>query len=83
MESVIQEMDNVAEVTVFAKNNAITGNMVCAKVRLEKESDPKPFSIALKKFCRERLQPFKIPVKVEIVNQKQHSERFKKKRKED
>jgi len=83
VESVIQEMDNVAEVTVFAKNNAITGNMVCAKVRLEKESDPKPFSIALKKFCRERLQPFKIPVKVEIVNQKQHSERFKKKRKED
>jgi len=80
VESVIQEMDNVAEVTVFAKKNAITGNMVCAKVRLEKESDSKQFSIALKKFCREKLQTFKIPVKVEIIDQKQHSERFKKKR---
>ncbi len=78
VESVIQEMDNVAEVTVCAKKNAITGNMVCAKVRLEKKDDPKSFSIALKKFCRERLQTFKIPVKVEIVDQKQHNERFKK-----
>ena len=78
VESVIQEMDNVAEVTVYAKKNAITGNMVCAKVRLEKKDDPKSFSIALKKFCRERLQTFKIPVKVEIVDQKQHNERFKK-----
>jgi|TARA_B100000959_G_C14965441_1_gene617525 acyl-CoA synthetase (AMP-forming)/AMP-acid ligase II len=78
VESVIQRMDNVAEVTVFGKKNAIVGNMVCAKIRLDKESDPKAFSIALKKFCRERLQAFKVPVKVEIVDQKQHSKRFKK-----
>jgi|TARA_B100001964_G_scaffold238100_1_gene302997 acyl-CoA synthetase (AMP-forming)/AMP-acid ligase II len=84
VESVIQEMDNIAEVTVFGKKNAITGNMVCAKVRLEKEDNPKTLSIALKKFCRERLQAFKIPVKVEIVDKKQHSKRFKKlKRQED
>ncbi len=62
----------------MCEKNAITGNIVCAKVRLEKKDDPKSFSIALKKFCRERLQTFKIPVKVEIVDQKQHNERFKK-----
>jgi long-chain acyl-CoA synthetase len=80
VESVIQEFDNVAEVTVFGKKNAITGNMVCAKIRLQSEQDHKQFSIALKKYCRDKLQTFKIPVKVEFDDQKQHSKRFKKSR---
>ena len=80
VESVIQEFDNVAEVTVFGKKNAITGNMVCAKIRLQQEQDHKQFSIALKKYCRDKLQTFKIPVKVEFDDQKQHSKRFKKSR---
>ena len=80
VESVIQEFDNVAEVTVFGKKNAITGNMVCAKIRLLQEQDHKQFSIALKKYCRDKLQTFKIPVKVEFDDQKQHSKRFKKSR---
>ena len=80
VESVIQEFENVAEVTVFGKKNAITGNMVCAKIRLQQEQDHKQFSIALKKYCRDKLQTFKIPVKVEFDDQKQHSKRFKKSR---
>ncbi len=80
VESVIQEFENVAEVTVYGKKNAITGNMVCAKVRLSNPEDPKKFSIALKKYCRGKLNTFKIPVKVEIDDQKQHSKRFKKSR---
>ncbi|HIB43923.1 MAG TPA: acyl--CoA ligase [Nitrospina sp.] len=78
VESVIHEMDNIAEVTIFGKKNAITGNMVCAKIRLENPSDPKEFSKTLKKFCRKRLQSFKVPVKIEIEEQKQYSARFKK-----
>jgi long-chain acyl-CoA synthetase len=78
VESVIHEMDNIAEVTIFGKKNAITGNIVCAKIRLENPSDPKEFSKTLKKFCRKRLQSFKVPVKIELVEQKQYSARFKK-----
>jgi acyl-CoA synthetase (AMP-forming)/AMP-acid ligase II len=78
VESVIHEIDNIAEVTVFGKKNAITGNMVCAKIRLENPTDAKEFSKMLKKFCRTRLQAFKVPVKIEIVEQKQYSKRFKK-----
>jgi long-chain acyl-CoA synthetase len=80
VESIIQEFDNVAEVTVFGGKNAITGNMVCAKIRLAQEADHKQFSIALKKYCRNKLQTFKIPIKVEFDDQKQHSKRFKKSR---
>ena len=78
VESVIHEIDNIAEVTVFGKKNAITGNIVCAKIRLENPTDAKDFVKMVKKFCRSRLQAFKVPVKIELVEQKQYSKRFKK-----
>ena len=81
VENVIQSMDNVAEVTVFGENNPITGMIVCARVRLKEDEDEKLFVSKLKKFCRERLQPYKVPIKVFIISDIQYSDRFKKKRK--
>jgi len=78
VESVIHEIDNVAEATVYGERNPIIGNIVCAKVRLQKEEDLKEFSARLKKHCAGRLERFKVPVKVDIVEGKQHSKRFKK-----
>lgn len=80
VEGVIQEMENVADVTVYGEKNPLIGNMVCAKVRLLNEEDRTAFTIRLKNHCRSRLQPYKVPVKVVITNESQHSERFKKKR---
>jgi long-chain acyl-CoA synthetase len=80
VESVIQELDNVAEVTVFSEKNAITGNMVCAKVRLVDKEDPKEFALRVKKYCKGKLQLFKIPVRILIDSEPQFSDRFKKKR---
>lgn len=80
VESVIQELDNVAEVTVFGEKNPITGNIVCATVTLSHDEDHKSFIARLKKFCRERLQNYKTPVKVFITAEHQHSVRFKKDR---
>ena len=81
VESVIQEMDNVAEVTVYGEKNPITGNIVCAKVTLLNKENWKDFVLELKQYCRKRLQNYKVPVKVMIVDEKQHSDRFKKMRK--
>jgi len=78
VESVIQELDNVAEVTVFGETNPITGNIVCAKVTLSRDEDHKSFTKRLKSFCRQRLQNYKVPIKVFIANERQHSNRFKK-----
>ena len=80
VESVIQEIDNVAEVTVFAEKNIIMGNIVCAKVRLIKEEDKKTFITRLKLYCKQKLQMYKIPIKIFVDEEKQFSERFKKKR---
>jgi long-chain acyl-CoA synthetase len=78
VESVIQELDNVAEVTVFGEKNPITGNIVCAVVSLAGGEDHKLFVKRLKKFCGERLQNYKVPVKVLISNEELHNARFKK-----
>lgn len=78
VESVIQTMPNVLEVTVFKEANAIMGNIVCCKVRLREPEDAGAFKARLKRFCAERLERFKVPVKIEIVDQALHSERMKK-----
>lgn len=80
VESVIQEMENVAEVTVFGEKNSIIGNIVCAKVRTLTEENKKDFIARLKTHCKEKLQSYKLPVKIIIDNEQQFSDRFKKKR---
>jgi acyl-CoA synthetase (AMP-forming)/AMP-acid ligase II len=80
VENVILKMDNVADVTVYGEKNPITGNIVCAKVCLVKSEERKEFTSRLKRFCLERLQKSKLPVKVSTTYERQHSERFKKKR---
>ena len=82
VESIIQEMDSVAEVTVYGEKNPIMGNIVCSKVRLTKDENKQSLIInQIKKYCRERLQNYKVPVKVNIITEHQYNERFKKVRK--
>ncbi|GBD88596.1 long-chain-fatty-acid--CoA ligase FadD13 [bacterium BMS3Abin03] len=80
VEDVILQLNNVADATVFSEKNPITGNIVCAKVSLKQDEDKKDFTKRLKRFCRSKLESFKVPVKITITNELQHSERFKKKR---
>ncbi len=80
VESVIQEFDNVAEVSVYGEKNPLVGNIVCARVRLKQGDGSDEFVGRLKRFCRERMQPFKIPVKVAFTTESQHNERYKKMR---
>ena len=78
IESVIQEMEEVAEATVYAEPNPIIGNIVCAKVRVHDWVDEKSFPTKLKKFCRAALPSYKVPIRVIVDDQEQTSSRFKK-----
>jgi len=78
VENVIQEINDVAEVTVYSEKNPIMGNIVCANVRLLNSVDKKSFIVQLKRYCKEKLQSFKVPVKIKIIDKHQYSERFKK-----
>jgi long-chain acyl-CoA synthetase len=78
IEGVILEMENVAEVTIQGEKNAIMGNIVCAKVRLKEAEDPQAFAVRLKQFCRTRMQAYKVPARILVVEKELHNERFKK-----
>ncbi|HET8782665.1 MAG TPA: fatty acid--CoA ligase family protein [Pyrinomonadaceae bacterium] len=80
VENVIQELDEVAEVTVYGEKNAITGNIVCADVTPVSQLDKSELVALVKRHCREKLQKFKVPVRVNVVTEQQHTERFKKSR---
>jgi len=83
VESVIQNVENVAAATVFGERNPITGQIVCARITPVRPEDPRELTARIKAFCRARLRPFQVPVKVKVVEDRQYSERFKKTREAD
>lgn len=79
IENVIKEIDNVADVNVFGEKNPITGNIVCADVSMITKADKSEFKTNIKSHCRKKLQSYKIPSKINIVDKLNYSERYKKK----
>lgn len=80
VENVILEIPGVEDVLVYGENNPLTGKIVCAKV---KYSGTEPVAEKVKKIkthCRKRLETFKIPVKIVVVDETFESGRFKKSR---
>jgi long-chain acyl-CoA synthetase len=80
VENIIQGIENIADVIVYGERNRIMGNIVCANIKINDNADPKEMIRAVKKACREKLTAYKVPVKVVIVEDLLHNERFKKTR---
>ncbi|MEZ4288857.1 MAG: fatty acid--CoA ligase family protein, partial [Polyangiales bacterium] len=83
VESVLQELNNVQDVAVYGEKNALTGKIVCADIALKEPEERAAFVRRAKIFCRERMQAFKVPVKINVVESLAHSPRFKKMRPRD
>ena len=80
VEGILKIAENVLDATVYGEKNPLMGNIVCAKVNLL-SAEPKPAAIArIKSFAAQHLQKYKVPVKIEIVDEPLHSERMKKMR---
>jgi long-chain acyl-CoA synthetase len=80
VENIILEMKNVLEVTVYGEKHVIMGNIVCAKVFLKEYEETKDFTRRLKIYCKEKMQPFKVPVRVNVSVDSLVNDRYKKKR---
>jgi len=78
IENIILELENVADVTVYGEPNSVVGNIVCARVVLNKPEDNKAFSVRLKQHCRKRMKSFMVPVRIGVLEGAQYNERFKK-----
>jgi long-chain acyl-CoA synthetase len=80
VESVLLELDNVADVAVHGEPSPITGRIVAATVRLVREEPAAQFKQRMRQFCSTRLEPFKIPARIRFVDGPLHSHRFKRRR---
>ncbi|MEO6540428.1 MAG: fatty acid--CoA ligase family protein [Ferruginibacter sp.] len=80
VENVILEDERVIDVLVYGESNRLTGKIVCAKVKYNSTEPPAEIIKRIKTHCRAVLQSFKVPVKIELVDDTFESGRFKKTR---
>ena len=78
VESVLLEMKEIQDCLVYAEKNAITNQSVCCDVVLKSGVDANGIKILVRKFCKDKLDNFKIPVKVNVVQKTEFTQRFKK-----
>jgi acyl-CoA synthetase (AMP-forming)/AMP-acid ligase II len=78
VEAVILELAEIAEATVWGAPNPITGQIVCARIR-PRDGNMDPAIVRnVRAHCASRLQRYKVPLKIELVNSPLHGSRFKK-----
>jgi acyl-coenzyme A synthetase/AMP-(fatty) acid ligase len=80
VESVLMQMSQIDDVLIYAMPNAITGQSVAAEVVLHNPSDAEGIKKVIRQFCKEKLDTYKIPTHVKVVDHTNFSERFKKMR---
>jgi acyl-CoA synthetase (AMP-forming)/AMP-acid ligase II len=80
VENVLLQLPNIKDATVSGRANPVTGQVVVAKVTLLEPAEPDQLRAQVRKFCRGRLEPYKIPVVIDIVADDHHGARFKKSR---
>jgi acyl-CoA synthetase (AMP-forming)/AMP-acid ligase II len=80
IEDVLLQLENVKDVTVRGRSNPITGEVVVARITPAHAENPELFKRRIRKFCQARLQRYKIPAVIEIVEADHHGVRFKKSR---
>ncbi len=80
VEEVICEMDGVADATVYGEKNQLLGSIVCAKIKLARPEQVGEFSRRLRAYCKDRLDKYKIPLKITLSDDMQVDARSKKMR---
>jgi acyl-CoA synthetase (AMP-forming)/AMP-acid ligase II len=81
VESVILTIDNIDDCLVYGVSNVITGQTVVCDVVLHESCEEIKKVIRL--YCKDKLESFKIPTKVSVVEKTNFSDRFKKIRRKE
>ncbi len=81
IEGVLMEMENVCDVAVCGKKSPFTGEMVAARIELEKPEELQTLRRRVRKYCAARLAAYKIPSSIEIATGPLCGARMKKMRK--
>jgi long-chain acyl-CoA synthetase len=78
VESVLLEMENISDVSVYGTPNPIMGHVVAARINLFEDEPAEAVKKRIRLYCRDRLESFKVPASVEVTKEKLVSDRFKK-----
>jgi acyl-CoA synthetase (AMP-forming)/AMP-acid ligase II len=78
VESVLLEMENISDVSVYGTPNPIMGHVVAARINLLNAEPVQAVKKRIRSYCRDRLDTFKIPASVEVTEERLVSDRFKK-----
>lgn len=82
VEESLRRIEGIRDCLVYGEPHSLMGNIIVADIVLEGTSTPSTaeWLRTLRMSCRGRLEPFKIPQKVNLVNQIEHTSRLKRKR---
>lgn len=81
VENILMSFKDVKDALVTSRKNPIMGEVVEAKVILDKNINTRNLSTELKKHCSQFLEKYKVPSKINIIQGNIYSKRFKKLRK--
>jgi len=77
---VILALPNIADVVVTGEKHALLGQIVVAKVHLTEPEALDALRLRIRKACLAKLTAYKVPAKVQLLEQEIYSARFKKMR---
>lgn len=80
VEAVLLAMDNVEDAVVHGEPNAISGQAVVAHLKLRQEEALPSVKVRLRRFCLERLAPYKVPTRIIVSAEPLHTSRYKRSR---
>ena len=90
LKNVLMQIDYVIDATVKGESNPIVGNIIVAKLSITfdksvsvsfDEEGIKRLKRGIRSYCKKKLENYKVPVKITIVNNVKYSDRYKKIRK--
>jgi acyl-coenzyme A synthetase/AMP-(fatty) acid ligase len=80
VESLLLQSPKIADCLVYGEPNAITGQIVCANVVLREPTSKPELRRHIFELLAGQVDRFKIPSRINIVEELSHSDRFKKRR---
>lgn len=81
IEDVIIEMENIEDVAIYSEKNNLLGHIIVAEIVLKEPESLSELKQRVRKYCAQKLTPFKVPTKVLIADKNIYSARMKKVRK--
>jgi acyl-CoA synthetase (AMP-forming)/AMP-acid ligase II len=78
VESVLYEVENIRDVVVIGRANPVSGQVVSARVVLHRPEPVEQVFKRIRRYCKDRLEPFKVPASIELQEEQFHGDRFKK-----